>query len=149
MLLRFGQGRIGVEFLVVALVVVEDRLEQPALVGQLGRVGRAPARVAIRRPVTVPDALQVAVGRARAVALVGLREIDVLVVLRRVLVDDGVALVVVALADKPAEDPSLIAGIEDARAGRFAVPRRDVVLGDRAPIDIGGGGAVFPALHAG
>ena len=67
MLLGFGPGWVEVEVLVVALVVVEDHLEHPLVCVRI-RLDQA------RDPVAVFDALQVAVGRAHAVALVGLSD---------------------------------------------------------------------------
>src|SRR5437667_12839428 len=90
-------GWVGIYFFVVALVVIEDDFEHP---GRLAQVRLDETRDAI----PVLDALQIAVGRAHAVALVGLAAIDVILVFCRVLVDDGVALVVVARADEPTED---------------------------------------------
>jgi hypothetical protein len=89
----------------VAVAVVEHRLEHPAGAVQLvpAGVGSAEARqrrVEQQRPaVAVLDPLQVAVGRADAVALIGPREVHAAAVLPLVFVEYGVALVVVALAD--------------------------------------------------
>src|SRR5262249_2115666 len=109
--------------------------------------------VAIRRAIAVLDALEVAISRAYAVALVGLCAIDVVVVLLGVLVDDSVALVVVALADQPAEDTSgmlRIRGrrVEDSGLRSLTVKRRDVVTRDQTPVDLTGR-HVGPALDSG
>ncbi len=116
--------RIRRHLLQVALVVVEHHLEQPVGRGDLG-----PHRPGGR--VAVPDPGEVAVGAARAVALARPRGVDVAVVLGHVLVDDGVALVVVALADQPAEHAGALG---DRAPRRAAVDRGDVVVADDAPV---------------
>ena len=81
----------------MAFVVVKYDLEEPGRQRQV-RLDEARDAIAVSNP------LQVAIGRAGAIALVGQRQVDPVVVLGRVLVDDRVALVVVARADEPAED---------------------------------------------
>ena len=78
-------------------LIVEDHLEQPLSECQI-------VLNKLRDAVPVFDALEVAIGRPHTISLVGLASIDVFIILRCVFVDDGVALVVVALADEPAED---------------------------------------------
>ncbi len=138
----------------VVLAVVEDQLEVPgvAAVGCVGVVGLGPGGVRVEGrevggAVPVADALEVALGRAgldAAVALVGSRGRvarsvleDLRGVLGAVAVDDDVALVVVALADQPAEDMACVRGVGNAALGGLAVPGGDVVLGDGAPEVIG------------
>ena len=147
MLLGLRPGRVEIDVLVVALVVVEDHFEHPGRLGQVRPGSRS------RDAIPVLDALQIAVGRAHAVALVGLAAIYVVVVLCRVLVDDGVALVVVARADEPTEDARRVGrrrvrGIEDAGVVVLPVQRGHVVAGDRAPVDLAGCD-LCPALDAG
>jgi hypothetical protein len=136
-LLSFRPGRIEIDILVVAFVVVEDHFEHPLGLCQVGldQLGA---------PVPVLDTLHVAVGGAHAVALVRLHAIDVRVVLRRVLIDDGVAPVVAALADQPREHAT---GIANAALWGLAVQRRDVVATDGTPMDVTGR-SVSPALDA-
>jgi hypothetical protein len=55
------------------------------------------------------------------------RAINVVGILFHVLVNDGVALVVVTLADQPTEDPGGIVRVGDAALGRFAVECGDVI----------------------
>src|SRR6266498_1169236 len=71
-------------------------------------------------------------------------------VFRLVLVEDGVALVVVALADQPAKDAGRVVGVGggDPGPGTTAVECCDVVLGDRTPVNQPRG-ALGPALDAG
>lgn len=115
MLVSLRSGRIESDLFVVAFVVVEDDFEHPCVGRKPGRVDDLPGGcVAVGRAVAVLDALQVAIGRPHAVALVGLAAIDVIVALCRILVDDGIALVVVALADEPGEDAGGIGRIGDA-----------------------------------
>src|ERR1035441_2627630 len=94
--------------------------------------------------VAVLDPFQVAVRRADAIALVGIAPVDVVVVFGRVFIDDGVAFVVVALADQPAEDVTRVCapGIGDAGVSVPAVQGSHVVAGDRSPVDVtrGSGG---------
>src|SRR5688572_23102625 len=75
MLLGFGTRWVEGKLLVVAVVVVEDHLEQP--VRHLGWVGGFPVGITVWRPVAVPDGLQETVGRAHSVALIGSCPIDV------------------------------------------------------------------------
>ena len=146
--------RIRGHFLIVALAVVEHDLEHPARVAEVrrGYMGLAEAglgRVDEQRlSVAVADGFQIAVCGAHAIALVDLGEIDVVVVLGDVLIDDCVALVVVALTDQPTEDVAWVGRVGDARFGRAAVDREDVVFRDRAPVGVAIGDA-RPAFDAG
>src|SRR4051794_33954547 len=106
---RMGEWNL----LVVAFVVVEHDLEEPRRGGEI-RLNEP------RDAIAVLDALQIPVSRAVAVALIGQCPVDPGIVLRRVLVDNRVALVVVARADQPCEDPRwmrriAVGWIEDAR----------------------------------
>ena len=101
-----------------------------------------------RLSVAVADGFQIAVCGAHAIALVDMGEIDVVVVLGDVLIDDRVALVVVALTDQPTEDVAWVGRVGDARFGRAAVDREDVVFRDRAPVGVAVGDA-RPAFDAG
>ena len=146
MLLGFRLGNVEIDLFVVGLVVVEDHFEHPGREGQV-RLDET------RGTVPVLDAFQVAVGRAHAVALVGLASIHIVGVLCCVFVDDGVALVVVALADEPAEDARRIGWrrthwIEDAGIVVLSVQRGYVVACDRSPMDLAGCN-LGPALDAG
>ena len=67
--------------------------------------------------VAISESLQIAISRAsvrRAIAFVCLREIDTVRVFFLVSVADDVALVVVTLADEPAEDTGLVRRIGNA-----------------------------------
>ena len=70
-------------------------------------------------------------------------------VLRLVAVEHGVALVVARLADQPAEDAAGIERVGDARVRVEPVEGEDVVLGDRAPMDVARRADLAPALDAG
>src|SRR4029453_16083732 len=76
----------------------------------------------------------------------------VVVVLLCILVDDGVALVVVAGTDEPTEDARRmrrygVGGVEDARVIVLAIERGHVVARDRTPVDLAGC-TVSPPLDA-
>src|SRR5882762_663524 len=62
--------------------------------------------------------------------------INICIVLRCVGVDDSVALVVVALADEPGENPPRLSRIGDRAFRRFAIKSGDVITGNRAPVDL-------------
>ena len=133
----------------IVIAVVEHHLEAP-VGGQ--RDGRGGVQIGkVRRAVAVADALQIALRGSRqvaAIALVRLREIEIVRALRAVLIDGDVPAIVGALAHQPAEDPARVGRIGDARLRRLAVPRRDVVLGDRSPERVGGISRVHPSLDA-
>src|SRR5262245_59917607 len=97
--------------------------------------------------------MTLAVGRAHPITFIGPARIDVVRVFFRVLVDDGIAFVVVALADQPAEDArrscrSRVFWIKDTGVVVLPVDRRDVVPGDGAPVSFAGVN-LRPALDAG
>src|SRR5207302_2487098 len=69
-------------------------------------------------------------------------------VLGLVLIDKGVAFVVVALADQPAEDACGISRVSDTALGRPAVQGGDIVSTDGAPMGLARL-KVGPALDAG
>jgi len=60
--------------------------------------------------------------KVAAVTLVRLAKIDVFGVLRFVPLDNCVALVVIALANQPAEGPAAVGGIGDPALGRLIIP---------------------------
>src|SRR5204862_279538 len=95
MLLSFWPARVEIELLIMTLVVVEHYLEQPP--------GRVQVRLdQARDHVSVLDAFQVAIGRTgrrSAVSLVGLGEINPMRVFFLVTVDNGISLIVIALAN--------------------------------------------------
>jgi hypothetical protein len=143
-------GRRGVS---VVLAIVEDDFEHPAGVLRLRisqKTRAVPRLVEQWRAVPIKDSFQVAVGgaagviRGAAVALAGSGEVDTGAVFPLVLVQDGVALVVAGFADQPAEHPSGVGGVGDARLEVLAVEGEDVVLGDRSPVDL----ARFPIRPA-
>ena len=95
------------------LAVIEDHLEHPAGIVELGlgqQGGPAACIVQQRHTVAIADALDVAVGLAAgvvfvtSVALVGMSQINAGAVLGRILVDNGIALIVASFADQPGED---------------------------------------------
>ncbi len=137
-------GRIDIVF-----AVVEDHLEAPIRGKRCGRRGGEVGKVG--RAVAVENPLQVRVGRAGqvgAIPLVCLREIHAVRIFALVAVDDDVARVVVAFADQPSENACGIVWIGDAGVPIPAVPRRDVVPGDRAPESIESIVRIDPALDA-
>ncbi len=153
-----GLGRGGGIGVVVA--IVEDDLEHPAGVGNLGRgQQRRPSPLAVqqRGAIAVADVLDGAidpaarVGLVAAIGLVGLAQIKVGRVLGLVIVDHGVAPVVARLADKPAEDAAGVGRVGDTGVGVFAVEGQNVVFGDGAPVDVAGvrPDRLRPALDAG
>src|SRR5262249_62354734 len=109
----------------------------------------------VRSAVPVEHMFEVARGRARAigairaVALVGLTDVNRLRVLPLVLISDRVALIVIAVADQSTEDASGIRGIEDAALLRLPVPGGDVFLADGALEGVFGMGNIVPSLDAG
>ena len=123
-------------FLIVALAVVEHDLEHPARVAEVRRGHMSLAEAGLGRvdeqrlPVSVADGFQITVCRAHAIALVDMRENDVIVVFCDVLIDDRVAFVVVALTDQPTKDVTRVFRVGDARFRCTAVDREDVVFRD-------------------
>src|SRR6478752_9764375 len=87
--LLVGRAWLERELDAMLFVVVEDDLEQPAALCQVG-LGEA------RSAVPVLDSLEVAHPAKLTVALAGLRTVDASAVLGDVLVDHGVAFAVVA-----------------------------------------------------
>src|SRR5215208_2227295 len=121
----------------MSLAVVENYLEEPAHRGELGfdQAGWS---------VTVFDPLEATVPRAavvRPICLVRLEQANARRVFGHIFVEDGVALVVVALADQPTEYTRRIGRIGYTALCRFAVEGGDVVSGDRAPVRV----AIAPA----
>ena len=99
--------------------------------------------------VAVADTLEVAISAARQVTTVGFVQLgggNLLRVLSLVAVDNEIALVVVALADKPGEDTRRIGWVDDAALRRLSIPGRDIVSGDRPPKHVGCISGVGPAL---
>ena len=95
---------------IVALSIIEDDAEHP---WRGVRIVRVQMRLAEARPVgveqerlaiAVTDALDVAVRSSGAIALAGPFDIDVNVVFGSVIVEDRIALVVIAAANEPTED---------------------------------------------
>src|SRR5947209_6950928 len=126
----------------MTLAVVEYDFEHPACAAKVGYryvslteagLGRVDEQ---RLPVSVADVFQIAVCRAYAISFVDMGEIDVVVVLGDVFIDDPVALVVVTLTDQPTEDVIWVGRIGDARLGRAAIDREDVVFRDRTPVGV-------------
>ena len=72
----------------------------------------------------------IAVRSSNTVAFVCAHPVDEDVVFGWVLVDDGVALVVVALANEPGEYVALVLRVKNARVLGLAVEGGDVVPGD-------------------
>ena len=64
----------------------------------------------------------------------GFGQIDAVIVLGGIVVDDGIAFVVIASANEPAEDMLGSFGIGDARSRIEPIDGEDVVPGDRAPM---------------
>src|SRR5579884_120466 len=151
-------------FRIVAFPVVEYDLEHPGIGGKLSRVEGLPGyEVAIRLAIAVSDALEITVGRPTcrsAIAFVGRGSEAALLILEYalrvlslVLVDNGVALVIVALTDQPAKDARGVLRIgvlrvEDPGLICLAVECGNVVARDRAPVDLAGRG-MGPALDSG
>src|SRR5262249_7265386 len=107
---------------------------------------------AIRPAIAVLNALQIAIGGPQPFAFVGLCGVDTVIVLLRVVVDYGVPLVVVALTDEPTENARgmsrQVGRVKDARIVVFTVECGDIVLADRAPMNLAGSD-VSPALDSG
>jgi hypothetical protein len=121
-ILRHGIGKI-------VLSVVENNLKTPVC----GKCHRGCARQIgeIRRAVSVKYILDVAIGstsRVRAIAFIGLAQIDSLGILRFVLIRDDVSFVVITLANQPTEDSAGISPGKNSALRRLAVPCSDVVL---------------------
>nr|WP_050991636.1 hypothetical protein [Sinorhizobium fredii] len=76
----------------MAFVIIEDRLEQPFC---LAEVGVSEPREAI----AVLYSLQIAIGGSRSVTLIRLQNINIVAVFRRIVVDDCIALIVKTLAN--------------------------------------------------
>jgi hypothetical protein len=67
---------------------------------------------------------------------VSLCDIQVGPILRRVVVDDGIALVVECFRDEPTEDPRAIGWIDDAVSVNPTIDGSDVIRGDHTPMHI-------------
>src|SRR6516162_1295076 len=110
----------------MSFVVVEHDFKEP---GELSEIGLDQQR----RRVAVTDALEIPAGRAAdiaAIALVRLCEVDAGRIFGSIVVEDGVAFVVLALANEPAENTLRILRIGNTALDAIAVERGDVVLGD-------------------
>ncbi len=129
------------------LAIVEDDLEHPAGSGNLGRgqKRRSPA-LAVQQgdAIAIADVFEVAidlaprVGIAAAVGLMGLSQVEIRPIFGLIVVEDGVAAVVARLADEPGEDAPGVGRVGDARITVRAVESEDVVLGNRAPVNVAG-----------
>ncbi len=122
----------------VVLAVVHNQLKAP-LVWSF----RA-ARRQVGSLVAVEHALEVAIGAHLASELVRRRR-NVAGVLLLVFIGDGVAAVIEAELQQPAEYTQRFAGVADAAGGRATVDVGDVLRRDRAPVDFSRGG-LLPAL---
>ena len=119
----------AVSILVTPLSVVEDDFEEP-----LGRLSPglpcSERMIHVGPGVPVTDAFEIPVRLAAfrgAIALMGLRQIDSIIALFLVGIQDGVALVVIALADEPGKN---LGWVGDAAVGGLAVQRGDVIFRD-------------------
>ena len=112
---------VGSQGLIMPFAVIKDGLEHPSSVGKQRGVGGVPCGIPIRRAVAVLNALDVTIGSARPVPFVGLGAINALLVLLGVRVDDGVALVVITVADQPGKDVLRVVGVADAACGALPV----------------------------
>ena len=131
MLRVVSEIRIERQDFIVILVVIENEFKQPLRQTEIG-LHETP------RAVSVTDTFDVAIRSAPAVALADQPEIDVVIVLFRVLVNDGIAAVVVSFGDQPAKDSLRLLGVgiderENARVVSRAVKRGDVAARDGAP----------------
>src|SRR5215813_7882007 len=96
MLRGWGKGWVEREFFVPAFVIVKDSLEHPV----------CEIEVWLDQPrnaVPVLDTSQLAIGSPLAAAFVNFALIHVVIVLRDVLIDNGIAFIIVALANEPTE----------------------------------------------
>jgi hypothetical protein len=87
-----------------------------------------------------------ALRRARSVSFIRKRDINPVGILRLVFVPNGIAFVVITLADQPAEDPGRIGRVGNAAFIRLAIPCGDVVFGNRPPEAVAPAGLIGPAL---
>src|SRR5215831_14419892 len=85
---------------------------------------------------------------SRAVTLMNLGQIDVIGILAFILVNNNVAFVIVALTNQPAKNARFIVGIANPTLICFAIPSRDVVLGDGPPKHIFWISGIAPPLDA-
>src|SRR5690606_32624077 len=110
----------------IVFTIVEDHLKHPGIVWKLSRVNGLPSHsVAIRHTIAILDALQIAIRRPAGLTAILLvcscNKFTLLIlknpprILTLVLINDGITLVVIALADKPTEDA--------CRMGRVRVGR--------------------------
>src|SRR5436309_1409335 len=89
--------------------------------------------------VTVEDAFQIPLsltGGVVSIAFVRLRQVDTAGVFGLVVIGEGVSLIVVALANEPAEGACRVSWIIDSALSCFPIPSGDVVPGNRAPENI-------------
>lgn len=89
---------------------------------------------------------QIVVDAGEQVRLLATGDVHVLGVLGPVLVDDGVALAVVALADEAGEDAPGLLRIGDATLQATAVAGSNAIAGDGAPEAVGRAGGVRPSF---
>ncbi len=98
-----------------------------------------PAPIQQRGSISVTDTLDVAVGRTalrRTISFVGQSRIDARRIFGFVLVEDRIAFVIAALADKPGENAVGIFRVRNTRILIPAVQGKDVVPGDGTPVHI-------------
>jgi hypothetical protein len=113
------------------LAVIKDNFEEP--VGS----GREVFARHTRGTVAVLDVLEIALSEFSAeepVFLLWRCSVYVLVVLAFVFIENSIALVVVALADKPGEYTGRVVGVGNAGILALAVEGGDVVLGNGPPV---------------
>lgn len=130
--------------------VIEYHLEQP-LSGQWSRRLLLFETWEVRGTLTIFDPFQVAVSRAclvSPVTFMDLEQIDALLIFCLVLMKNHIALIVVCFTDQPAENACRILRVSDAALCGLALPRGDVVPGDRSPRYICRVGLVCPTLDA-
>ena len=119
----------------VVLAIVEHDFEVPVAVARRLRPRLAGLKFGqIRYVIAVENALEIAIGGTpwvllvATILLVGLRKINVFGVLRFVVIRNDVALVVVALADEPAEDTFRISGSAIRELSLSLLPYQVVML---------------------
>src|SRR5437588_6581531 len=102
--------------------VIEDQLETPVAWQCNRRFGIQIREIGCAVP--IKEMFEIAVGgtgRVRSIVLVGLGEINSIRIFQFVLINNHVALVVIALADQPGEDAGGISWVGDPALRGLAV----------------------------
>ena len=131
------------------LAIIQHDFKQP--VGKQGWIRDLPLSIAVGGLVAVLDAFQIALGKLtgdQPVVFLMRAAIDIFLILRLVLVKDGVAFVVMALTNQLLKYSGRICGIADTGIFTLAVDRSDIIFGDGSPM-ADAGCLICPAFYTG